>query len=70
MHINYFGDLVLFTGWVLLAARSVLLFVPVLMLCGLVFLNIPVLDQYLAERYGEALQMYAAYTKKLVPFVY
>ena len=70
MHINYFGDLVLFTGWVLLAARAVLLFIPVVMLWGFVILNIPALDHYLAERYGEVFRMYAARTKKLVPFVY
>lgn len=70
IHINYFGDLVLFTGWVLLTARAVLLLVPVVMLWGFVILNIPALDHYLAERYGEAFGMYAARTKKLVPFVY
>ncbi len=70
MHINYFGDLVLFTGWALLTARAVLLFIPVVMLWGFVVLNIPALDHYLAERHGETFQMYAARTKKLVPFVY
>ena len=70
MHINYFGDLVLFTGWVLVAGRPVLLVVPMLMLLGFVFVNIPALDQYLAERYGEAFWAYAARTKKLIPFVY
>jgi steroid 5-alpha reductase family enzyme len=70
MHINYFGDLVLFTGWVLLTRRWVLLVVPGLMLLGFVFLNIPALDRYLAERYGEAFRAYAARTKKLIPFLY
>lgn len=50
MHINYFGDLVLFAGWVLLAGRPVLLVVPILMLFGFVFLNIPALDHHLAAR--------------------
>jgi protein-S-isoprenylcysteine O-methyltransferase Ste14 len=35
-----------------------------------VFLNVPALDRYLAERYGEEFQAYAARTKKLIPFVY
>jgi len=70
MHINYFGDLVLFSGWVLLAGRLLLWIIPILMLLGFVFLNIPALDRYLAERYGEAFRMYAARTKRLVPFVY
>jgi protein-S-isoprenylcysteine O-methyltransferase Ste14 len=69
-HINYFGDLVLFTGWVLLAANPFLLVVPFLMLLGFVFLNIPALDRYLADRYGDAFTQYAARTKKLIPFVY
>lgn len=70
MHINYFGDLVLFTGWVLLAGRPVLLIIPILMLLGFVFLNIPALDHYLAARYGEAFHEYAARTKRVIPFVY
>jgi steroid 5-alpha reductase family enzyme len=70
VHINYFGDLVLFTGWVLLTRCWVLLAVPALMLLGFVFLNVPALDRYLAERYGEEFQAYAARTKKLIPFVY
>jgi protein-S-isoprenylcysteine O-methyltransferase Ste14 len=70
MHINYFGDLLLFTGWVLLTRRWVLLVVPVLMLLGFVFLNIPALDRYLAERYGADFRAYAARTKKLIPFLY
>jgi hypothetical protein len=68
-HINYFGDLLLFTGWVL-TRRWVLLVVPVLMLLGFVFVNIPALDRYLAERYGEDFGAYAARTKKLLPFLY
>jgi protein-S-isoprenylcysteine O-methyltransferase Ste14 len=70
VHINYFGDLVLFTGWVLLTANPFLLAVPVLMLLGFVLLNIPALDRYLADRYGDAFAHYAARTKKLIPFVY
>jgi len=70
MHINYFGDLLLFTGWALLTRCWVLLVVPVLMLLGFVFLIIPTLDHYLAERYGEEFEAYAARTKKLIPFLY
>ena len=70
MHINYFGDLVLFAGWVLLTRRWVLLVVPGLMLLGFMFFNMPALDRYLAERYGEAFRADVARTKKLIPFLY
>lgn len=70
MHINYFGDLVLFTGWVLLAGQWGLLVLPLLMLLGFVFLMIPALDRHLAGRYGGDFRAYAARTKKLVPYVY
>lgn len=70
VHINYFGDVVLFTGWALLTRCWILLVVPVLMLWGFVLLHIPTLDRYLAERYGQAFQGYRARTKKLVPFLY
>ena len=70
MHINYFGDTVLFTGWALLTGYPLLLIVPLFMLCGFVFVNIPALDQYLAERYGTAFLAYAARTRKFIPFVY
>ena len=70
MHINYFGDVVLFTGWALLTHYWLLLAVPALMLCGFIFLHVPTLDRYLAERHGQAFQMYRSRTKKLIPFLY
>tara|TARA_B100000315_G_scaffold257604_1_gene306996 strand:- start:30236 stop:30934 length:699 start_codon:yes stop_codon:yes gene_type:complete len=69
-HINYFGDIVLFTGWALLTGYLALLTIPLLMLCGFVFLNIPGQDQYLAERYGEEYRSYANDTARLIPFIY
>jgi steroid 5-alpha reductase family enzyme len=70
MHINYFGDVVLFAGWALLTGYLLLLVVPLLMLFGFVFVNIPALDHYLGERYGESFKTYAAQTRKLIPFLY
>ena len=69
-HINYFGDLVLFTGWALLTGYLGLLLIPLLMLCGFVFLNIPGQDRYLAEGYGEEYRSYADGTARLIPFIY
>ncbi len=69
-HVNYLGDLVLFTGWVLIAGRPWLLSVPAVMLAGFAFANIPAQDRYLAERYGDEYRAYAERTARLVPFVY
>ena len=68
-HINYFGDEVLFTGWVLVTGRVALLVIPVLMALGFVLLNIPVLDRYLEERYGDEYRAYARTVKRFVPYV-
>lgn len=70
MHINYFGDVVLFTGWSLLTAAFWTLGLPVLMLLMFIFIHIPPLDQYLAERYGDEFEVYRSKTKRLIPFIW
>ncbi|MEV8129232.1 DUF1295 domain-containing protein [Streptomyces sp. NPDC085944] len=70
MHINYFGDAVLFSGFALVTGTVWAFAIPLIMVCMFVFLNIPMLDKYLAERYGEAFEEYASRTAKFVPFVY
>ena len=50
MHINYFGDLLLFSGFALLIHRLWAGIVPLLMLAGFVFFNIPPLDGYLRQK--------------------
>ncbi|MFD1657491.1 DUF1295 domain-containing protein [Streptomyces caeni] len=70
MHINYFGDAVLFSGFALVTGTPWAFAIPLIMVCMFVFLNIPMLDKYLAEHYGEAFQEYASKTAKFVPFVY
>ncbi|HUX43467.1 MAG TPA: DUF1295 domain-containing protein [Terracidiphilus sp.] len=69
-HPNYLGDLLSFSGTCLLAGRWITAVVPVLMLCGFVFVNIPALDAHLRERYGAAFERYARTTRKLIPFLY
>jgi steroid 5-alpha reductase family enzyme len=69
-HINYFGDEVLFTGWALMTGRAVLLLIPVIMALGFIFVNIPALDRYLAERYGDEYRKYARTAKRFIPYVY
>jgi protein-S-isoprenylcysteine O-methyltransferase Ste14 len=70
VHINYFGDVVLFTGFSLLTGSPYTLVIPALMLAGFVFANIPVLDAHLHDKYGAAFDAYRAKTKKLIPLVY
>lgn len=70
MHINYFGDTVLFTGWCLFADNIWVMGIPLIMGCTFVFFHIPGLDSYLAERYGDEFRIYSEKTKKFIPFVY
>jgi steroid 5-alpha reductase family enzyme len=69
-HINYFGDEVLFTGWALVTGRAGLLLVPVIMAFGFIFANIPALDRYLEERYGDEYRAYAQKVKGFIPYLY
>lgn len=69
-HPNYLGDLVSFTGLCLMTGMWITGVIPVLMLAGFVFVNIPILDTHLEEHYGIAFTEYAARTRKLIPFVY
>lgn len=70
MHVNYFGDVLLFSGWCLLSHNYWSLALPLLMALSFVFFHIPGLDAYLAEHYGEEFTQYAKTTKRLIPFVY
>jgi protein-S-isoprenylcysteine O-methyltransferase Ste14 len=70
MHINYFGDVMLFTGWALLTYRSWAFLLPLLMLMGFVFFHVPMLDKHLHEKYGTEFDQYRRRTKKLIPFLY
>jgi len=70
MHVNYFGDVVLFSGFALLTTSPWAFLLPVVMAAGFVFAHIPMLDGYLAKRYGDEFTQWASRTKKLVPFVY
>jgi protein-S-isoprenylcysteine O-methyltransferase Ste14 len=69
-HPNYLGDLILFSGMCLIAGKWIAATIPVLMLAGFIFVNIPVLDSHLRDHYGTAFDSYALRTKKLIPFLY
>lgn len=69
MHINYFGDLVLFVGLALLSHIN-LLIIPFLMFVNFAFNIIPSLDRYLEKKYSDQFVTYAKETKKLIAWVY
>jgi len=70
MHINYFGDVVMFTGWCLFTSNLWTLVVSLIMTLLFVFVHIPGLDAHLADKYGEEFKVYANTTRKLIPFIY
>jgi protein-S-isoprenylcysteine O-methyltransferase Ste14 len=69
-HPNYLGDLISFSGICLISGAWVTAVIPVLMLVGFVFVNVPVLDSHLHDHYGAAFDDYARHTRKLIPFLY
>jgi len=70
MHINYFGDILLFTGLTLIAQSFSLLIIPIAMALNFIFFVIPRLDKYLATKYGDEFNEYASRTKKLITGIY
>ena len=70
MHINYFGDTVLFSGFALVTGSLYAFVIPLLMASMFVFINIPMLDTYLASHYGSQFDDYARSTAKFIPFIY
>ena len=69
-HINYFGDIVLFTGMAMVAHQNQLLIIPISMAFVFVVILIPLKENYLKDKYGNEYISYAANTKKLVPLIF
>jgi steroid 5-alpha reductase family enzyme len=69
-HPNYLGDLLSFSGLCLISGSWISILIPLLMLAGFVFVNIPRLDSHLHAHYGAEFDQYASHTPKLIPFVY
>jgi protein-S-isoprenylcysteine O-methyltransferase Ste14 len=70
MHINYFGDVVLFTGFAMTTHSLSMLVIPLIMTANFIFNIIPSLDRYLAKKYGVEFRDYSQKTKKLIPWIY
>ena len=70
MHMNYFGDIVLFTGIAMVTHSLGMLIIPLIMALNFVFIIIPALDRYLANKYKEEFTDYSKRTKKFIPLIY
>mmetsp|Transcript_8234 Transcript_8234/g.9929 ORF Transcript_8234/g.9929 Transcript_8234/m.9929 type:complete len:221 (-) Transcript_8234:122-784(-) len=69
-NINYFGDVVLFSGWALMTGTWWNVWVPSFMFWSFWYLHIPEKEEYLANRYAEEWPAYKQQTPwALVPFV-
>jgi protein-S-isoprenylcysteine O-methyltransferase Ste14 len=69
-HINYFGDVILFTGFAMFTGSVYPFIIPAAMLVLFIVVNIPLLEGYLREKYDGEFEDYAKRTKKFIPFVY
>lgn len=70
MHINFFGDIVWIAAYALISQNIWSVLIVVMILLFFALFNVPMLDRYLAERYGVDFVAYAARTKKLVPYIW
>ena len=70
MHINYFGDFILFTGFAMITHRPGPYIIPLAMTVNFIFNIIPLLDRYLEKKYGDEFRDYSRKTKKLIPLIY
>jgi steroid 5-alpha reductase family enzyme len=70
MHINYFGDIVLFIGLAMVTHSISMLIIPLVMTLIFVFNIIPALDRYLEKKYMDEFRDYSKKTKKFIPFIY
>ena len=70
MHVNYFGDMVLFTGLAMVTHSPSMLAIPLIMTLNFIFIIIPSLDRYLEKKYKDEFRDYAQKTKKLIPLIY
>jgi steroid 5-alpha reductase family enzyme len=70
MHINYFGDIVLFTGLALVTHSLSMLVIPLIMAVNFAFNIIPSLDRYLEKKYKDEFRDYSKKTKRFIPLIY
>jgi protein-S-isoprenylcysteine O-methyltransferase Ste14 len=70
MHINFLGDSIMFIGFAIVT-QNAMSFIPVLFIVlNFILFQIPQLDTYLKNKYGDDFVKYAEKTKKFIPFIY
>lgn len=69
-HINYFADVVLFTGFAMLTQSITMIVIPFVMTLNFAIILIPRLDEYLEAKYGKDFAEYVKRTKRFIPMVY
>jgi len=70
MHINYFGDIVLFTGFAMVTHSPGMLVIPLIMTVNFILNIIPSLDRYLEKKYKDEFRDFSKKTKKFIPLIY
>lgn len=69
-HINYFGDVIMFIGFAMITRNVWAYIIPLTLVIAYGFVNIPMLDAHLKEKYGNEFEEYSHHSKKFIPFVY
>jgi protein-S-isoprenylcysteine O-methyltransferase Ste14 len=69
IHINYFGDVLWVAGYACVTHNAYAALVPAFLFVFFQFFNVPKLDAYLRDRYGDDFAAYERRTKRLIPFV-
>jgi steroid 5-alpha reductase family enzyme len=69
-HVNYLGDVVLFSGLTLVTGRPNMLVVPLIMALNFVLILIPRKEAYMARKYGSQFKDYTTQARKFIPLVY
>ena len=69
MHINFFGDSLMFVGFATVT-QNAMSFIPVLFIVlNFILFQIPQLDDYLKNKYRDEFEEYAKKSKKFIPFI-
>ncbi len=69
-HINYFGEVIIFTGFALITKSVWAYTIPVTLIIVFSMVNIPMQDKKLREKFGNEFDEYASHSKKMIPFLY
>jgi steroid 5-alpha reductase family enzyme len=69
-HINYFGELIIFTGFAMITKSVWAYTIPLTLIIVFAMVNIPMQDKKLKEKFGDEFESYASHSKKMIPFLY